>query len=483
MATELQSFSTNMTASGGIAIGSGAATLPIGFGAAAADSKQAAPSRQPASDDPNGPPQSFQSALENCSGHDRPAPVSRDSSPRKSAKDDSGSSRKSDKKSDAHDDSSSTPQTAVTTSAPPPRVLPLTFALLNLTSPAAIQPDAIQPDTTPPDTTQLDTTQSTGAAAEAADAQPADSKTTASDASAATDSAALLAQSLPETQDLSQPQQAPNPAIDDAPPALSSSPRELAFAAKLSPGALPQGAAQTQLTRPAINAPKASSNEATNQTPDQRAGAASDEKTTSQISAPQRYFAGGSMGEEGELPDQKQAPKPEPAQDFKTLSQALSQPSSNQPAPAARNNSPSSDQPAVQALHEPAIEPAPAPQASSHDIHVRIPDNQGGAMDVRFLENAGEVRVTVRTQDNNLAQSLRGDLNQLVQQLSNGGIQTELWQPGSDRSFSHSQQESQNFGQASDGRGGQQSGQQQEPNQNKPRWLEEMERSGVYASS
>ncbi len=150
-----------------------------------------------------------------------------------------------------------------------------------------------------------------------------------------------------------------------------------------------------------------------------------------------------------------------------------------------------SPSPSVADRMEHVIEPAAAPAASSNDIRVRVPDNSGGSTEVRFVEAAGEVRVSVRTANSDLAQTLRSGLEDLSHKLSNDGVRAEIWHPGasasqssfSQRSPQQDQQQDQrgsggrddaNSGsgkQGSEGRG--QSGSQQ----NKPQWLEELEAS------
>ncbi len=128
---------------------------------------------------------------------------------------------------------------------------------------------------------------------------------------------------------------------------------------------------------------------------------------------------------------------------------------------------------------ERVIEPAAAPPASAHDIRVRVPDNNGGATQVRFVETGGEVKVSVRADDPTLAQTLRTHLNDLSQRLADGGIPAEIWKPGS----AAASQESSHQNPDREGRGsqGQQSGahggQQQNRDDRRPAWLEELEAS------
>lgn len=122
--------------------------------------------------------------------------------------------------------------------------------------------------------------------------------------------------------------------------------------------------------------------------------------------------------------------------------------------------------------------PADAP-TSAHDIRVRVPDNNGGATQVRFVESGGEVKVSVRADDPTLAQSLRTHLNDLTQRLADGGIPAEIWKPGSGPASSESsQQNPDREGRGSDGRqSGGNGGQQQHQGDRRPAWLEEMEAS------
>lgn len=88
--------------------------------------------------------------------------------------------------------------------------------------------------------------------------------------------------------------------------------------------------------------------------------------------------------------------------------------------------------PAATRIETPAP-PAAASRAPVNDIRLRIPDEVGRTTEVRFVENRGEVRVSVRTSDNHLAGELRSELHQLTDQLSQNGIQAEVW-AGSSRS-------------------------------------------------
>jgi len=149
----------------------------------------------------------------------------------------------------------------------------------------------------------------------------------------------------------------------------------------------------------------------------------------------------------------------------------------SEPAPSSASAAP---QPAVPtARPESIIEPPASPPASSHDIRVQVPDNKGGSTQVRFVESGGEVRVSVRTADEGLAQNLRTHLNDLTQKLSDGGTPAEIWKPASSAASAQNdqQQQGQPDGRGSGGQGSGGQGGQQDRQQKRPAWLEEMEAS------
>jgi hypothetical protein len=81
-----------------------------------------------------------------------------------------------------------------------------------------------------------------------------------------------------------------------------------------------------------------------------------------------------------------------------------------------------------------------------------------------------------------MAQSLRGGLNELVNHLEDGGIRTEVWQPGPGSNPAFSQNDSHQPFADPDGSNGRQyssgsNSEQEAKQQNKPRWVEELESS------
>jgi hypothetical protein len=166
---------------------------------------------------------------------------------------------------------------------------------------------------------------------------------------------------------------------------------------------------------------------------------------------------------------------------FETLLPQTQAATADQPAATPASHAPSSSPLSVAARMDQVQEAPPAPTSGNHDITIRIPDattDQGTA--VRFVERAGEVHVSVRTSDSEMAQTLRGGLNDLVTRLEDGGIRTQVWQPGADASTS--QNNSQQPFADPDGSNGRQyssgsNSEQESKQQNKPRWVEELEDS------
>jgi hypothetical protein len=136
---------------------------------------------------------------------------------------------------------------------------------------------------------------------------------------------------------------------------------------------------------------------------------------------------------------------------------------------------------------EQVVETPSAPPANPRDITVRVPDSTDRGTDVRFVERGGEIHVSVRTSDAEVAQTLRGGLSDLVGRMEHTGIRAEVWRPGQDAATSQNQsQQQQSFerDQRGDSRGSgsgrnQQGSAEEETRQEaeKPGWVEELETS------
>ncbi len=124
---------------------------------------------------------------------------------------------------------------------------------------------------------------------------------------------------------------------------------------------------------------------------------------------------------------------------------------------------------------------APSPLASSnHSILVKVPGATAGTgIDLRFVERAGDIHLSVRTPSSEVAQQLRGGLNDLVGKLDHAGIRAEISNPSTGDAQLSNQSKDQNNQQDSspDRRGGRnqadsQSQQQPSREQNQSQWFQ-----------
>lgn len=75
------------------------------------------------------------------------------------------------------------------------------------------------------------------------------------------------------------------------------------------------------------------------------------------------------------------------------------------------------------------VEPAQTPSLRPQNIDLKIGGPDNSQVDVRISQRAGDVQVTVRTPDGDLAQSLRQHLPELSDRLSQTGVSGAIWQP------------------------------------------------------
>jgi hypothetical protein len=80
----------------------------------------------------------------------------------------------------------------------------------------------------------------------------------------------------------------------------------------------------------------------------------------------------------------------------------------------------------------PAADHVSAPSAAN-DIKIALNDN-GQRVELRVTERAGDIHVTVRTPDSQLATAMREDLPALSSRLEQSGFQSEMWHPAASTS-------------------------------------------------
>ncbi|HUS04930.1 MAG TPA: hypothetical protein VMZ52_01440 [Bryobacteraceae bacterium] len=138
------------------------------------------------------------------------------------------------------------------------------------------------------------------------------------------------------------------------------------------------------------------------------------------------------------------------------------------------------------------IEPPIADRPRSplvREISLRLPDQNGGSVEVQIIERAGKVNVIVRTPDVNLGQTLRGELTQLVRTFHEKGLEIQTWTPPETHpnfdiraATAPERMRSEEHADGSGSSAGQQNespnsgNQQQRRQQHRPEWLMELER-------
>ena len=96
-------------------------------------------------------------------------------------------------------------------------------------------------------------------------------------------------------------------------------------------------------------------------------------------------------------------------------------------ASPTNNVKPAEAQPVSQAAA--VTEPAPAPAVRMQNIDLKVANQDNTQVDVRVSQRAGDVQVTVRTPDGELAQSLRQHLPELSDRLAQTGVHGDIWHP------------------------------------------------------
>ncbi len=127
-------------------------------------------------------------------------------------------------------------------------------------------------------------------------------------------------------------------------------------------------------------------------------------------------------------------------------------------------------------------EPAAAkPAEGLRDISLRLVDGSKEQVEIRLVERAGELRVSVRSADSQLNTELRSGLGDLAGKLEKTGFHAETWHPSNEHAKPAEAAQTGNSKQDQESRhhGGQQHPERREPRgprKIRPGWVEEMNR-------
>lgn len=100
------------------------------------------------------------------------------------------------------------------------------------------------------------------------------------------------------------------------------------------------------------------------------------------------------------------------------------------PEPAPATPQPQAPEPAAPArIIEPAHLDTAAAGTAAKDISLQIAAPDRTSASIRIVETGSELRVAVRASDSQLAETLRGGVDQLTSRLNGNGWSTEVWHP------------------------------------------------------
>jgi hypothetical protein len=141
---------------------------------------------------------------------------------------------------------------------------------------------------------------------------------------------------------------------------------------------------------------------------------------------------------------------------------------------APRNVAATPQTPAIDHIAQPLEHSQSSPL---NQITLRVANADQSSASIRMVERSGELHVAIRASDSQLADSLRGNVDQLTSRLNSNGWGTEVWKPAAIAPAVRAQSSSQEMPQGQPG-SRQQNGERSNPGQqnNKqkyPAWVEE----------
>ena len=186
-------------------------------------------------------------------------------------------------------------------------------------------------------------------------------------------------------------------------------------------------------------------------------------------------------------PDEPESPDAPPSGHL-TAAEPLSLAVGHEAAPTVPRET--SRPPQTDASPAPALSPAASkqelPARPAQELSLSVSSDNNQKVELRLVDRAGEVHVSVRTPDEALARSMREDLGNLTAKLGQSGFSSEAYMPASGSSSEMSGQRGSSENR--DGSAGSQQGSRQsnsDPQQQssqdgrgkRPSWVEEMETS------
>jgi hypothetical protein len=131
------------------------------------------------------------------------------------------------------------------------------------------------------------------------------------------------------------------------------------------------------------------------------------------------------------------------------------------------------------------LESQPKPPQALKDISFQVTQPDSQKVQVRLVEQSGELRVAVHAGDSDLTHGLRQGLSDLVGRLQENGFRAETWRPAGSGPLEGSTPEtasgdnnsSNSDSQAQPGWSQQDGGRQNQDRSNRPHWVEELESS------
>lgn len=136
----------------------------------------------------------------------------------------------------------------------------------------------------------------------------------------------------------------------------------------------------------------------------------------------------------------------------------------------------------VTPIQGPASDQSGKPAGPLKELAIQVGQTSHDKVELRVVDRSGELQVAVRASNPDLAQGLRQGLSDLVDRLEQNGFRAEAWRPGATTNsvpgMADARQKPaqfQNDGGRQQSGGSQQGRQQNDQNQSRPRWVQELE--------